>query len=305
MGIQYNSPDELTFAPVVPESLKAKRRIEGFRYRDAVLDVTVKGYGDIIKSFSIDGKKKNEHVFPADLAGHHKVEITLANAFENDMKIAQVGDVRTPMVPFFRISGSKGRQKLRWYAVEGALRYDIYAGGKKVLETTANDCRVGADWRGDLQLVVIAKDGTESFPTEPININEKVKGAFEPKMLLKENGEEFELEIEVPYDGDWALTWNYVNARGSIYSELTCGIRMLYVNGEKVGLNIFPNRYHASGMAQAYLTDGWDMWGWTSPEKLTLKAGENVLILKIESDSDNMSRDVNDFMLKGYSLTKY
>lgn len=304
MGIQYNSPDELTFAPVVPESLKAKRCIEGFRYRDAVLDVTVKGYGDIIKSFAIDGKKKDSHVFPADLAGHHKIEITLANAFKNDMKITEVGDVRTPMVPFFRISGSKGRQKLKWYAEEGALRYDIYAGGKKVLETVANECRVGADWKGDLQLVVIAKDGTPSFPTEPININEKVKGVFEPKMLLRETGEEFELEIEVPHDGDWALTWNYANGRGSIYSELTCGIRMLYVDGQKIGINIFPNRNYTGGEPDGPSTDGWDIWGWTSPVKLSLKAGTHTITLKCESDADNMSVKVNDFMLKGYCLTE-
>jgi hypothetical protein len=77
------------------------------------------------------------------------------------------------------------------------------------------------------------------------------------------------------------------------------------VNGEKFGLNIFPNRHHAGGMAPSFLTDGWDMWGWTIPEKLHLKAGKNTLVLKIESDADNMSRTVNDFMLKGYSLIKY
>lgn len=124
-------------------------------------------------------------------------------------------------------------------------------------------------------------------------------------MVLHETGQDFEIVVEVPEDGEWMLSWNYANARGSLYSELTCGIRMLYVNGEKFGLNIFPNRHHAGGMAPSFLTDGWDMWGWTIPDKLHLKAGKNTLVLKIESDADNMSRTVNDFTLKGYSLTKY
>lgn len=304
MGIQYNSPKELTFAPVVPKSLAGDRCIKGFKYRDAILDVTVKGYGDVIRTFVLDGKEMENAVFPAELTGEHIIEITMADVFENQMSINEVDDVRAPMVPFFRISGRNDRKKLKWYAVEGALRYDVYAGGKKVLETTANDCKVGSDWRGDLQLVVVAKDGTESFPTEPININEKVTGKFAPKMLLGHTKEPFIVKIDVPRDGEWALTWNYANARGSIYSELTCGIRMLYVDGQKIGINIFPNRNYTPGEPDGPSTDGWDKWGWTSPVKLSLKAGKHELALRCESDADNMSVSVNDFMLKGYCLTE-
>ena len=123
-------------------------------------------------------------------------------------------------------------------------------------------------------------------------------------MLLHKTGRDFEVVAEVPEEGYWMLSWHYANARGSLYTDLTCGIRMLYVNGEKVCINVFPNRYYTDGMAQSYLSDGWDLWGWTSPEKMKLKAGKNILTLKIEPDADNMSRSVNDFMLKGYSLIK-
>jgi hypothetical protein len=303
MGINYDGPDAIRFAPVVPKSLKAERKIEGFTYRDAVLDITVKGYGDMIKSFLIDGVHADEPVFSADMTGHHVVEIVLADSFRNDMSTNMVGDVRTPMIPFVRLSGS-GRS-LKWYSEEGAVRYDVYAGGKKVRETKKTRCTLSDDWTGDIQVVAVAADGTPSFPSEPFNRNEKITKHFEPVMLLHKTGKDFKVVVEVPEDGQWMLSWNYANARGSLYSELTCGIRMLYVNGEKAGINIFPNRHYASGMAQTYLTDGWDMWGWTTPEKLDLKAGKNTLVLKIESDSDNMSRTVNDFMIKGYSLTKY
>ena len=301
MGIQYNTPDALTFAPVVPQTLKADRKINGFRYRDAVLDIIVKGYGDVIKSFAIDGQVQEQPVFSADMTGSHTIEIVLADSFRNDMVTTMVGDVRTPLVPFVRFRGRNSG--LRWYMIEGAQRYDVYAGGKKVLETTVNKCNIEDDWSGDLQVVAVAADGTPSFPSEPLNRNEKVTKEFEPIMLLGQSGKDFTVEMTVPHDGVWNISWNYANGRGSLYSDLTCGIRMLYVDGQKCGIDIFPNRKDAGGAPGAFATDGWDLWGWTSPHKIDLKAGKHKFTLKCESDADNMSRKVNDFMLKGCRLT--
>lgn len=301
VGINYDGPDALRFAPVVPEALKAERKVTGFRYRDAVLDITVKGYGDIVRSFKIDGQIADEPVFSASLTGCHAVEIVLADSFRNRMDVNMVRDVRTPATPFARF-GSGGK-RIRWYAEDGAVRYDIYVGGKKVSETTVTKCNVDPSWRGDIHVVAVAADGTPSFPSEPLNINEKIVKHFKPDMLLHSKGNDYKVMVDVPYEGLWSLSWNYANARGSLYSDLTCGIRMLYVDGQKIGLNVFPNRHYAGGEPDAYSTDGWDMWGWTSPMKLHLTAGKHKLVLKCEGDADNMSRTVNDFMLKGYSLT--
>ena len=300
-GINYTTPDAISFSPVVPKALKAERKIEGYPYRDAVLDITIKGYGDVIESFAIDGVAASEPVFPSELAGNHTIEIVLADRFANDMTINMVDDIRTPMTPFVRFSG-RGRS-LKWYAIEGAEKYDIYAGGKKVHETRNPGCKVADHWRGDIQVIAVMKDGTESFPSEPLNKNEKITETFDPVMVLQETGEDFSITMEVPHDGEWMLSWNYANARGSLYSELTCGIRMLYVDGEKVGINIFPNRHYTGGEPKAAMTDGWDIWGWTVPEKIYLKAGKHTFTLHPESDADNMSRIVNDFMLKGCRLT--
>ena len=301
IGMQYNSPDALTFAPVVPQSLKADRRIKNFKYRDASLDITVKGFGDVIKSFAIDGEVKDQPEFGADLSGHHTIEIVLADTFRNHLSTNMVENVRTPLIPFVRFrSGESG---LRWYMVEGAQRYDVYAGGKKVLETTDSKCRIKDTWSGDLQVVAVAADGTPSFPSEPLNRNEKISKQFEPVMLLGQSGKDFTIEMTVPHDGVWNLSWNYANGRGSLFSDLTCGIRMLYVDGSKYGIDIFPNRKDAGGAPGTYVTDGWDLWGWTSPHKVVLKAGKHKFTLKCEPDADNMSLKVNDFMLKGCRLT--
>ena len=302
MGINYAGPDTLSFAPVVPKALKAERKIENYPYRDALLDIVVKGYGNVIKTFAIDGQVMSEAVFPAGLAGKHTVEIVLADRFSENMTTNMVSDVRTPPTPFVRFGG-RGRY-MRWYAEEGAVRYDIYAGGKKVHETKVPKCDVGEDWSGDIQVIAVKADGTESFPSEPLNRNEKITRSFEPVMLVGSTGKDYVVEAEVPSDGVWSLSWNYANARGSLYSDLTCGLRMLYVDGRKECLNVFPNRHYAGGEPKIYMTDGWDMWGWTAPEKIRLTAGKHRFVLRCESDADNMSRKVNDFMLKGFSLTK-
>ena len=69
---------------------------------------------------------------------------------------------------------------------------------------------------------------------------------------------------------------------------------MLYIDGQKIGINIFPHRG----------TDDWDNWGWTIPEKLQLKAGKHVLTLRYESDADNMDLKINDFKIRGLNLIK-
>lgn len=117
-----------------------------------------------IKSFAVDGQVQQQPVFPADMTGNHTVEIVMADSFRNDMLTTVVGDVRTPLVPFVRFRG--GESGLRWYMIEGAQRYDVYAGGKKVLETTVNKCNIEDSWSGDLQVVAVAADGTPSFPSD-------------------------------------------------------------------------------------------------------------------------------------------
>ena len=51
-GIRFEK-DGLAFAPFVPKALAADRTLTNFRYRRATLDITVKGYGSEIKSFTV------------------------------------------------------------------------------------------------------------------------------------------------------------------------------------------------------------------------------------------------------------
>ena len=113
-------------------------------------------------------------------------------------------------------------------------------------------------------------------------------------MLAKKEGKEFTVSVDVPQAGEWALCWYYANGTGPVETDNNCGVRMLYVNGVKAGINVFPHRGQ----------NDWDCWGWTVPEKLELSKGMNTFTLKCESDSDNMDIRINDFKIKELRLIR-
>lgn len=289
MGMEFGA-DQLNFAPVVPENLKADRTVRNFRYRNATLDVTVSGYGDTIKSFKLDGQKMSEAVVPGNLEGHHTVEIEMSNSFKKDLGVNYQPACWAPLMPV--VTMADGR--LSWEPVEGAAYYNVYAGGELVGIASTREIIIEDEWKGDIQVVAVAQDGTPSFPSKPININEKISVKLPETMLTKKNGTEFNVTVNVPEAGQWFLTWNYANGTGPVNTDNNCGIRMLYVDGVKAGINIFPHRG----------TNEWDNWGWTIPEKIELSKGNHVFTLKMESDADNMDFHINDFKIRGLRLIK-
>lgn len=289
MGMNFEA-DQLYFAPVVPQNLKAERTVRNFRYRNATLDVTVSGCGDIIKSFKLDGKKMDAAVVPGDIEGHHTVEIEMSGSFRNDLGVNHQPACWAPLMPV--VTMADGR--LSWEPVEGAALYNVYAGGELVAGATSTEILIEDGWKGDIQVVAVAADGTPSFPSEPINISEKIYRKFPETMLTKKSGKEFSITVDVPQAGEWALSWNYANGTGPVNTDNNCGIRMLYVDGERCGINIFPHRG----------TDDWDNWGWTIPEKLTLSKGKHTFTLAYESDADNMDFHINDFKIRELCLIR-
>lgn len=289
LGMDFKA-DSLEFAPFVPRNLKACRKLDNFRYRNAVLDITVCGYGDSVKSFRLDGAEKDRACVPGDLQGRHTVEILMSDSFSNDPDINIRGALWTPDMPVADIEGAY----VSWNAVEGSDHYDVYVGGKRVIETDEVKVALEDDWRGDLQVVAVAADGTPSFPSEPVYLGERVCFTFPETMLKKNSGRNFKMTADVPESGEWALSWRYANGSGPVNTDNNCGIRMLYVDGVKVGINVFPHRGQ----------DDWNNWGWTVPERIVLSEGIHEFSLEYEPDVDNMDLNINDFKIKELCLMK-
>ncbi|MDR5839178.1 MGH1-like glycoside hydrolase domain-containing protein [Caballeronia sp. LZ034LL] len=67
--------DGLKFEPVLPKSV-GDVEISNLRYRNAVLDIKLRGAGDHVKKFKLDGVATSNLV-PKDLSGNHTIEISL------------------------------------------------------------------------------------------------------------------------------------------------------------------------------------------------------------------------------------
>ncbi|MCB8994975.1 MAG: glycogen debranching protein [Bacteroidales bacterium] len=73
-------PEGIIFHPFVPESFKGKKELAGFSYRSMNLTLRLKGYGNEIKAFRIDGVLSKTPFLPGDLSGDHRIEIELENS---------------------------------------------------------------------------------------------------------------------------------------------------------------------------------------------------------------------------------
>ena len=78
LGISFEA-DGMTFSPAVPQTMPGTKHLEGLRYRDATLDITVTGCGSTVASFQLDGEELPSRCIDASISGSHRVEIVLAN----------------------------------------------------------------------------------------------------------------------------------------------------------------------------------------------------------------------------------
>ena len=54
-GMHYEA-DRLVFQPFVPQAFQGRRSLTNFKYRKAVLDIDLQGFGNAIKTITLDGK---------------------------------------------------------------------------------------------------------------------------------------------------------------------------------------------------------------------------------------------------------
>jgi Mannosylglycerate hydrolase MGH1-like glycoside hydrolase domain/Glycosyl hydrolase family 65, C-terminal domain len=75
LGLDFE-PDGIRFAPVVPAGY-TQLSLSDVRYRDARLQITVRGSGTEIRQFKLDGQKQRKPFFAAANRGEHQLEIEL------------------------------------------------------------------------------------------------------------------------------------------------------------------------------------------------------------------------------------
>lgn len=308
IGMSFET-DGITFHPVIPKVYGGTKTLSNFKYRDATLAITVRGHGNKIKSITIDGKELEHAFLPASTAGEHKIEIVMAN---NDFggainKVENRFTLPDPQV-------KRVENMLQWEPIEGAKAYRIYKNGIILTEIDALSTPINQDEVATYKVSALDKLNEESFHSEPILIHPSnhlftyemedhaSPGAY-PYVNYKGEGfieisNELNRSVEIVFPteeaGDYLLDFRYSNGSGPWNTDNKCALRTLYVNKEKVGVVVFPQRG----------TDEWSDWGWSNSYKVSLRQGGNRIQLDFKDWNINMNVEVNKAMLDQMRLMK-
>lgn len=298
----------LVFKPFVPKVLQGERTLNNFKYRNAVLDISLAGYGNVVKSITLDGKVLNNAAVPADLKGKHKVEIILADQEIEKGKVALVKDYFSPAAPLVKLNN----KIISWTPVERAVNYQILRNG--VIIDSTKEFVYTITERGEYQ--VIAKDAEEipSFASEPVQVFEAkdIQTVFlttmAPKSMLpyqgytdkgfveisKTRNKKITIEVNVLEAGTYALDFRYSNGNGPTNTENKCAIRNFTADGLFAGTFVFPQRGK----------DEWSDWGFSNNINLELKKGKHEFILSFEDWNENMNGEINQAMLDYFRIIR-
>ena len=306
LGVRLE-PDRMVFRPMVPPSYGGERVLRGLRYRDATLDITVRGHGDGVASVRIDGRPAERAEVAATLTGAHAVEITM-NGRWPAAPMPLVDDRFAPPTPRARLAGST----LAWDAVPGAVRYAVYRNGRELSRTTGTRVPVRrARGLDEDQVLAVDARGTESFLSEPVRVvdDASVIVARPPGRLEQEHaghgGEgylrltttqntEVPMIVNVTRAGEYALDLRYANGNGPVNTEDRSAIRTVLVDGDTAGIVVLPQRGW----------NRWTDWGWSNTLRVRLARGEHVVKVVYTPLDRNMNGQENTALLDHLRLTR-
>ena len=293
----------LYFQPFVPKAMGGKRTLTNFRYRNAVLDITMEGYGNRISSFRIDGKKVATATVPSSLKGIHNIHIILSNNhFDNDPVNLQ--PLRfTPSSPDVKMENNQ----LNWQPVKDAAGYKILKNGLQIATIRKNYFRIKPGGPAEYQVVAVDANNVPSFASEPIQVtgphsisiyqaeafsekaNHPYKGftgnGFAEISTMVNRELSFSFNIESP---DWYFfDFRYANGNGPVNTDNKCAMRSFKIDSQHAGNLVFPQR----GLNE------WSNWGYSNAVRVYLEKGRHTATLSFEDFNDNMNGICNQAMI--------
>lgn len=284
-GIEYMK-DGLAFHPFVPEALGQPRRLEGFRYRDAVLNISISGYGSKIKSFKVNGKEQDPFIPAKKAKGELNVVIEMDDQPIEPLLVNRRHNASSPITPIAWLEG----EQLVWNPIEYIDHYVVVKDGKRVGETRATTW--DASEPGEYQVIGVAGNGIEGFASEPRSTRPAVivelTGADNDKTSV------LEVPVNVPADGDYCVSLLYANGNGPVNTENKCAIRTLSADGERAGILVLPHRGKGN----------WDERGWSNSVMVPLTAGQHTLTIDFRPENENMNIHTNHARIYGVRLVK-
>ncbi|HPJ82665.1 MAG TPA: hypothetical protein PLG64_02345 [Bacteroidales bacterium] len=291
-GIRFEE-NGLRFKPFVPQTMEGKRSLGGFRYRNAVLDIEMEGYGNKIHSVSLDGKKLDDPFIPADLTGKHTLRLVLRSKSTGPSQITLAENAYSPSTPDISLQNESS--------------YNLWVNGQRT------DTLLPVNgYEGDIQVTVVNEEGLESFASEPLEqygwcrifetenyapSSSKPYRGFSGSGFVEINTVEnvrISIPVVIEQSGLYLIDWRYANGNGPVNTSNKCAVRTLLVDGKHTGTHVFPQRGN----------ELWNEWGWTNTLQVYLTAGEHRLTLSFLPHNHNMNILVNQAMVDALRIKR-
>jgi hypothetical protein len=307
-GIHYNE-NSLQFKPFVPQALEGDRLLTHFKYRNAVLNIHMSGYGNLVKSITLDGRPIKDGIIPADIVGEHAINIVLANN-KTTGKSNMAPYYTAPETPVVTYRNGK----LTWEKTKGAATYQVIKNGIKIASVKVLTYKVPASPYAEYQVAAIDAKGVNSFNSEPVGvIPAKALHIIQAESVADRSELPYEgfsgngfaeisktknltltFPVEINEDGIYAIDFRYANGNGPINTENECAIRTFNLDEHFAGTLVFPQR----GKGE------WSDWGFSNPVKLKLTKGKHALTLQLKDANENMNGEINQAMIDYLRLIK-
>ncbi|HVV55044.1 MAG TPA: hypothetical protein VHC47_06960 [Mucilaginibacter sp.] len=301
-GIHYDT-ESIRFEPFIPKALAGRRTLNNFRYRNALLDISMSGFGNRIKSVTLDGKPLPNATIPASLTGRHQVVIRLADNVTGEDKVGLKPGYTAPETPVAELKDGM----LSWNKITGAVNYEVYRNGDLLARQNETDIKVPDDDFAEYQVASVDGNGVASFASEPVaiipasSLQTLEMEDFAPKANLPYKGYSgigfinisktentiVNIPVDIDKTGWYVVDFRYANGNGPINTDNKCAIRTLDADGQFAGTVVFPQRGK----------DEWSNWGYSNPVKIQLSRGKHTLTLQFKEANENMDGAINQAVL--------
>ncbi|TRX72352.1 Bacterial alpha-L-rhamnosidase [Carboxylicivirga sp. M1479] len=298
--------DGLHFHPHIPSSYGKQLAISNIKYREATLDITIKGHGSIIKSCTINNKEGKAFI-PHNAQGHHQIVIEL----QESKQVQAVKHSQDNQFSLVTPRLQRNRNKLMWNEVEGATAYQVLQDGKLIASINNNEFVTEPSSVYHEYSIKAINPSNESFssqieaihPSSSITVDatlmsklsDNTTSGYSGKgylVLDKKQNTNIQYSIKVDKAGTYLIQARYSNGSGPNNTDNKCAIRTLKVNGSKVGVLVMPQRGK----------DEWSNWGLTNLVTINLKKGNNTIQLSFEDYNNNMNGEVNRALIDEIKL---
>lgn len=303
-------PKGISFSPTIPQSYAGQYTLTNFRYRNAVLNITVSGYGDEIASFKVNGREQKPSL-SGNVRGVQKLEIVMKSKPFGSSKVNLQPVVFAPATPHIVLK----ENTIVWDVNQEVKEYLIFRNGGRIGSTKNNHFSLPTiNSYSEYQVMAVAKDGISSFLSNPIQLYPSDKTyTVEIENYNKRSqlpytdyeGDGFvestkkvnttvSFPVTVDADGSYLVAIRYSNGTDRMCCGNSAALRTLWVNGKRQGTLVFP----------IVEKEAWSDWRSSNQLVIPMKKGMNTIKLSLERYNENMNGEVNTVMLDSFKAVK-